>query len=86
MGNGAGSSGLRCPYDTPDQPTNQPTNSPLPLLRLCSPKRYWLPLQMLLGPILPAATSVFTWLADRTARRHNEQHGMPPRPVGAATS
>lgn len=45
----------------------------------CSPKRFWLPLQVLLGPILPPVTSLFGWIADRAARRHNAAHGMPPR-------
>ncbi|KAI7846394.1 hypothetical protein COHA_000105 [Chlorella ohadii] len=44
-----------------------------------SPKRFWLPLQVLLGPILPLATSLFGWIGDRAARRHNAAHGMPPR-------
>ena len=55
------------------------TPSPPSLSALSSPKRFWLPLQVLLGPILPLATSVFTWLGDRAARKHNQQHGMPPR-------
>ncbi|PRW45034.1 short-chain dehydrogenase [Chlorella sorokiniana] len=44
-----------------------------------SPKRFWLPLEMLLGPFMPLITSLFGWIADRAARRHNEAHGMPPR-------
>lgn len=52
---------------------------PLPLSLPRSPKRFWLPLQMLLGPILPPITSLFGWIGDRAARRHNQAHGMPPR-------
>ncbi|EFN56464.1 hypothetical protein CHLNCDRAFT_57682 [Chlorella variabilis] len=44
-----------------------------------SPKRFPLLVQVLLGPILPLATSVFGWIADRAATKHNTAHGMPPR-------
>lgn len=50
----------------------------------CSPKRFFLPLQVLLGPILPLASSLFGWIADSTARNHNKAHGMPPRAGSAA--
>lgn len=48
------------------------------ILMPCSPKRFPLAIHVLLGPILPLATSVFGWIADRTATRHNRVHGMPP--------
>ncbi|KAL4449376.1 hypothetical protein ABPG77_007020 [Micractinium sp. CCAP 211/92] len=49
-----------------------------------SPKRFFLPFQVLLGPILPLASSLFGWIADSAARKHNKAHGMPPRAGGAA--
>ncbi|KAL4448139.1 hypothetical protein ABPG75_005358 [Micractinium tetrahymenae] len=49
-----------------------------------SPKRFFLPFQVLLGPILPLASALFGWIADRTARKHNKAHGMPPRAGTAA--
>ncbi|PSC70985.1 short-chain dehydrogenase [Micractinium conductrix] len=43
-----------------------------------SPKRFWLPVHVVLGPVMPLVSSVFAWVADRAARRHNQEHGMPP--------
>jgi hypothetical protein len=51
---------------------------------LCSPKRYPLLVHVLLGPILPLVTSLFGWLADSAAAKHNKLHGMPPRRQEAA--
>jgi hypothetical protein len=46
----------------------------------CSPKRFPLLVHVLLGPILPIATSVFGWIANSTATKYNKTHGMPQRP------
>lgn len=53
--------------------------------RCCSPKRFLLPLHVLLGPFLPLVSSLFGWIADSTARKHNKTHGMPPR-AGSASA
>ncbi|KAI3426470.1 hypothetical protein D9Q98_008837 [Chlorella vulgaris] len=45
-----------------------------------SPKRFPLLVHVLLGPILPIATSVFGWIANSTATKYNKAHGMPQRP------
>jgi len=46
----------------------------------CSPKRFFIPLHVLLGPFMPLITSVFGWIADRAARKHNEAQPMVPAP------
>lgn len=68
------------------QPRRAPTPCPPPASLSCarSPKRFPLPLHVLVGPILPLVTSVFTWLGDRAARRYNGQHGLQSRAAGGA--
>ena len=51
-----------------------------------SPKRFWLPLHCVLGPLMPLVTSVFGWIGDRAAARHNRAHGMPPQASAAAAT
>ena len=65
---------------------HQPHLHPSPPLPcpLRSPKRFLLLLHVLMGPILPLVTSVYAWLMDRAAAKHNAAHGMPPRPAAAA--
>lgn len=50
------------------------------VLPSCSPKRFPLLVHVLLGPILPIATSIFGWIANSTATKYNKAHGMPQRP------
>ena len=53
-------------------------------VRVCSPRRFPLLVQVVLGPFLPLVTAVFTWLMDRGAREYNKAHGPPGLRLPAA--